>query len=404
MDEPMQRAITDPLVTYAEATVTPQAGVPPPPPRGRRMPAIDWMRGLMVIFMLIDHASSVFNQGHLNNDSAASYTPGMPLPPLQFLSRWIAYLTGGPATFFLTAGAAIAFYIEKNRSKGAWAIDRFLLTRGAFLAILDPTLITWLWGGPPPRFLQVLFALGVSMMSLTLLRRLSSRWLVGMAAAIAIFGEAVALTFWSGKAWNAPLPLALTLGVAYSHGWMILYPLLPWLSMMALGLVCGRKLIEFRQSGRSPERFFVGWGLGLLAVLVAVRGLNGYGNMLLYRSDNSLIQWVHVSKYPPSLSYIAMCLGLAALCFAALWHIQQRLKGEPWRGNPLLVFGRTPLFFYLIHWPILIAFDKIIGPGQKGGLGMAYGVSLLAVALLYPLCLAYDRYKSKRTYAWLSYL
>jgi len=135
-----------------------------------------------------------------------------------------------------------------------------------------------------------------------------------------------------------------------------------------------------------------------------VRGFNGYGNMLLYRSDGSLIQWLHVSKYPPSLSYITMCLGLAALCFATLWQIQGRLKGEPWRGNPLLVFGRTPLFFYLLHWPILLGFSHLTGLGRKAGLGVAYLVAAAALVILYGLCLAYDRYKSKRTYAWLSYI
>jgi uncharacterized membrane protein len=404
MNEPMQRAATDPPLPYLEAAVTPRVEAPPPRPRGARMPAIDWLRGLMVIFMLIDHASSIFNTGYLNTDSAASYKPGMALPPLQFLSRWIPYLVGGAAVFFLTAGAALAFYIQKHRREGEWGIDRFLLTRGAFLVILDPTLITWLWGGPPPRFLQALFALGASMMALTLLRRLSNRWLLAMSAVIAVFGEAVALSFWSGKAWNAPPLLALTLGVAYTHGWMILYPVLPWLVMMILGLVCGRKLIELRESGRSPERFFAGWGLAMLAAFVAVRGLNGYGNMLLYRSDGSLIQWLHVSKYPPSLSYITMCLALAALSFAVLWRLQSRLKGEPWRGNPLLVFGRTPLFFYLAHWPILVAFSNLTGLGQKSGLGTAYAVSMVALVILYGLCMAYDRYKSKRTYAWLSYI
>lgn len=386
-----------------KATAVPPAEAQGVRIRGGRLPAVDWMRGLMMVFMLVSHSSSLWNAGHLSIDSAGIYKPGMEIPVDQFLNRLASYLTGGPATFLLTGGAAIAFYIAKNLPKGERAIDRFLLTRGALLAVLDPTLITWYWEGPPPRFLQVLFATGCSMMALTLLRRLSSRWLLAISLSIMVFGEAVALLFWSGKAWNAPLPLALLLGVTYSKGWLVLYPVLPWLAVMTVGFVCGRKLSELRESGRPPERLFLAWGLALLAAFLLIRGLNGYGNMLLYREDLSWIQWLHVSKYPPSLAYMLMSLGMAALCFTMLLYHQRSLKGEPWRTNPLLVFGRTPFFFYLVHWPVLIALGKI-GGVEKGGLREACLIALLGLIILYPLCFLYGRYKSKTTAAWVSYL
>ena len=104
--------------------------------------------------------------------------------------------------------------------------------------------------------------------------------------------------------------------------------------------------------------------------------------MLLVREDGSLVQWLHVSKYPPSLSYIALELGLMCLCLAALFQLSAR--GEARHHGVFLVLGQTPMFFYLLHFPMLVLASKALGVEHKLGLGATYLGAALVVAALYP--------------------
>ena len=135
-----------------------------------------------------------------------------------------------------------------------------------------------------------------------------------------------------------------------------------------------------------------------------MRGVNGYGNLGLLREGGSLVQWLHVSKYPPSLSFVALELGLMALALAALLALERRLDAPPNPRNPFLVLGRTALFFYLLHFPLLAVGAVATGLLAAGGLVHTYVAAAVVCIGMYPACLAYGRYKAAHPHGWAQFV
>jgi uncharacterized membrane protein len=168
---------------------------------------------------------------------------------------------------------------------------------------------------------------------------------------------------------------------------LVVYPILPWLAMMLLGWALGRHLA----AGGRPERLLLWSGLGALALFALLRGLAGYGDMLLHREDHSLVQWLHVSKYPPSLTFTALELGLMAIGLSLLMRVERAIRRPPaWT----LVLGQTALFFYLLHIPLLEWGSASFGLKHRGGLLETYLGAAAALAILFPLCVWYRRFKA----------
>lgn len=391
----------------------------------QRVAAIDRMRGLVMVFMTIDHADFLFNRDHQFHDSARFYG-GDPFPALDFLTRWLTHLCA--PTFVFLAGVAIAFSVASQRGRGVpeGAVDRHLVARGLFIALLDPLVVSTI--GLMSFFqgrvitLQVLYAIGVSMAAMALLRRLPP-WLVALGSVGLLVLTEVVFTamlpgFRTGEAAPAWLSATITFG-AHPIGpvrVMFLYPLLPWLAIMALGLVVGGMVVR-----ASPERLarglFAG-GLAALLAFAALRWANGFGNAGLLRTDGSLLQWLHVSKYPPSFTYVLLELGIMAVILSGMVWWEQRTQRAPGRAAPLVVFGRTALFFYVLHLPLLQAMQwgtwrvleasatpPAVAPGTAPfELGSTYIVTAAALLILYPLCIVYDRYKRAHPDGWTRYL
>ena len=173
--------------------------------------------------------------------------------------------------------------------------------------------------------------------------------------------------------------------------------MLGWLAMMMLGWAFGAHLLALRRRGLpastvAPRCAAV--GVGSLLLFALARGANGYGNMALLRDDGSLIQWLHVCKYPPSLAFSALEPGVMAMLLAAFLVLQSRLAGPPRARNPFLVLGRAALFFYLLHFLLLGVGATALGLAGRGGLLHTYVAALLVVVALYPACLWYGRYKA----------
>src|SRR5262249_49701742 len=173
----------------------------------------------------------------------------------------------------------------------------------------------------------------------------------------------------------------------------------------------GREVLASgRCSGRGPgppppagvARSLLRAGLASLAVFAVVRGLDGYGNMGLGRDDGSLVQWLHVSKYPPSLSYTTLELGLMALCLGAFFALQRR--EQPAAMRPLLVLGQTALFFYLPHGHVLELASWSLGRSHQAGLAATYLAAAATVVGLYPLCVWYRGYKAAHPTGWARYI
>jgi uncharacterized membrane protein len=368
--------------------------------------ALDWMRGIVMVLMAIDHASAAFNKGRLFTDSAFFYQPGMSLPALQFFNRWITHICA--PTFLFLAGTSLALSLERRERTGESnsSIDRFLLTRGLLIAALDPILISRFWGYGSITF-QVLYAIGISLILMIPLRRVKTAWLLGISIGFIFVSELV-----TGVLFNLNNDQPTVIGVLMVHGGLlprltVSYPVFPWLAVMMLGFVFGKALLRIRDSGSTrwaPEKILLVSGAVSLLVFGIVRGLNAYGNMSLLRDDGSLIQWLHVSKYPPSLSFLTLELGVMGVILSLLFKLQGKPGGarRPW--NPILVFGQTAFLFYVLHIVILEMAARALNLHEKMGLGTAYIATIAVLILLYPCCLWYRRYKAEHPGGWARYI
>lgn len=374
---------------------------PAPVPKTRRIAAIDWMRGFVMLLMILDHASMSFDRDHLDHDSALyADAMTMALPAGEFFTRWMTHICA--PTFVFLAGTALALSIERRVACGesAWSIDRNILLRGVIIALLDPTIISLGLGHVS---LSVLTAIGVSMMAMTVLRRLPTWGLVAFGVGWFMLGEWVTGLVWSPPG-SASIPASLAFATSGDGDFSIKYPVVPWLAMMALGWVFGRHMTE-HASGKTqvtPGRVMLVAGLASLAVFAVVRGLNGYGNMFLLRADDSWQQWLHVSKYPPSLTYASLELGLMAVVLALM------LKLEPVLGvrenGLLLVLGQTAMFYYLVHRFVFDATAHYGGLHGAGTISTTYAVGIGMIIVLYPLCRWYRSFKSAHPGSFLRYL
>jgi len=179
---------------------------------------------------------------------------------------------------------------------------------------------------------------------------------------------------------------------------------IPWLAISILGWVFGRHLIRYAAGLSMISGRNVLWACGVVSLIVfaVVRGINGYGNMFLLRSDNFWLQWLHVSKYPPSLTYYSLELGILFLFLAFLRTLELRIGVR--ENGPFYVFGQTAMFFYIAH---RLAFEvpaTWFGLRDCDGLAATYGISAVMLVLLYPACRWYRRVKAAHPRAILKYL
>lgn len=364
----------------------------------KRIRAIDWLRGLVMVLMTIDHAGDVFDAHHLRGDSAHGWVPGSPLPPGEFLTRWITHLCA-PA-FVLLAGASLALSSEKRRGEAGQTA--FIVKRGLLIAALDPT---WMSLGFAHHIVifQVLYAIGMSLVCMAFLRRLSSRALLAGAVAIQLFGELSTRVHFGVHLLDA-IWMFLFVGGPPFRPAIVAYPLVPWLSIMMAGWVLGRWLLERRardRAVRAQELALV--GVALLAVFALVRGLDGYGNWGLHRDSFAALQWLHVAKYPPSLSYTTLELGLTFLLLALFAQLDD---GEPRPLlEPLALFGSTAFFYYVLHIHLLHLAGLVLHLDRTShGLAKTYLSAAAVIVALYPLCVRYRRYKAAHPDGWTRYL
>jgi uncharacterized membrane protein YcfT len=170
---------------------------------------------------------------------------------------------------------------------------------------------------------------------------------------------------------------------------------------MCLGWVLGRRLLAWRAEGkdeaREASRVLALGGVLALGAFVVLRAGNGYGNMQLLRDDHSLVQWLHVSKYPPSLTFVTLELGIAAIALALLMRLGAR---TPRVLEPLRLIGQTALFFYLLHAHLMMLFAVLTGLKHTLGVLSAYAGAIGVVVVLYPACAWYRGYKARNPDGW----
>ena len=361
-----------------------------------RLPALDWMRGLVMVLMAIDHSSDAFNAGRLFTDAARMWHPGAPLPAAQFLTRWITHICA--PTFLFLAGTSLAFTVSRQRASGDQpaAIDRYIFVRGVVIAAFELWVSFFVMAHGRYVF-QVLYGIGSAYVLMVPLRRLPDR----AAPFVALFLIATSELMVSLATRNGmPMPLLpMLLLTGGSYGRLIIaYPTLHWLALLLLGWSWGRRLVTTPSARATATRDLARAGIAALVLFAVLRGVDGYGNMRLFRDSLAPLQWLHVSKYPPSITYDALELGLMALILSAMFRLAAHRIPNP--NGLFMVLGQTPMFFYLLHFPLLIQTARLLGIESKRGLGTSYLGAAAVVAVLYPVCRWYRGYKAAHRTGW----
>ncbi len=376
-----------------------------------------------MVLMAVDHASDVFNNEIVAQDAAAWGALGADLTPYggpwPFMTRWITHLCA--PTFLFLAGTALALSVERRVARGAsaWSIDRHLIARGLVLILLE----LWMAVGFQTIAQQVLFAIGGSLLCMVFLRRLPSWALLTLGLGWMVLGErCVELLGVTGQlGWETvlmvpgfkPLTSEPRLWGFFMPWFVGPYPLLPWLAILLVGWVFGRWLLAAGEGAeRRTARLLLSWAAVGLAVFVLQRSLDGpdgfYGNYSLARTDDTWLRWLQVSKYPASLAFSALELGLMALLLAGFFLWQGR-GAPPGRRQALLVFGQCALFFYVLHMHVMSAFawvvwGKLFGQPAPFGVAGAWLGALGVLIVLYPVCLWFRAQREANPGGWTRWL
>ncbi len=362
---------------------------------GERHLPLDALRGLIMIAMALDHASYFVARVHTRGEFW-----DLPLPhytdALAFLTRFVTHFAA-PGFFFLL-GAGMALFTVARRRLG-WtdgAITRHLLGRGVLLIALQLLVENRAWplglpSGVPDifvRYFGVLYGLGAAMLVIALLARLGGR----IVAALSLLAILATQALLPGPAQDLAVPplLRLLLVAGEDSTVRVYYPLIPWVGVTGLGLLFGHWLA--RDAVQAYRGALVA-GTGALLLFVPLRAAGGYGNLHPAQGP-SWIDFLNVTKYPPSLVFLLLTLGVDLLVLALLAGLSRRNRIACWLW-PLRVFGRVPLFFYLAHLFLFGALGLVLAGDGTSLLGM-YPFWIAGLVGLLPLCWAYHRFKQRQ--------
>ena len=379
------------------------------PPPSQRLLSIDALRGLVILFMLLDHVRETF---FLHRQVADPMNIEITDPAL-FFSRTLAHLCA--PVFVLLTGLSAYLYGEKYQ--GTRDVSAFLFKRGLFLVVLEFTLVNFAWTfqfPPTVIYMQVIWAIGVSMIALAALVWLPRPLLLLLGIAI-IAGHNLldTLHFPVGSAMHVPW------AILHDRGWIEFsdslrlrtsYPVLPWIGVIALGYCMGPWFAR-SACAATRQRYLLLAGAGALLGFVALRLLNGYGEAPWTNYSNAtqtLMSFFNITKYPPSLLFITLTLGLGLLLLRGF----ERARQAPWIRT-LAVFGAAPMFFYLLHLYVLkvlyLASVGLFGLNQGSyfgfdGIGAVWLTAVLLAAALYLPVRWFAGLKTRRRdITWLKY-
>jgi uncharacterized membrane protein len=356
-----------------------------------RLPPLDALRGLIMVLMALDHANHFIAQQH----SSGEYWGGrFPIyhDALAFLTRLVTHLCA-PGFFFLM-GVGMVLFAQSRRKQGwsEWAIVRHFLIRGGLVIALQLLVVNRAWelsagGWGLELYIGVLFALGGTMILGSLLLWLKLKVLLGLTAVLVLGTE---LLIPDLHLWNQvfqPLSRLLLVPGGNLELW-VNYPVLPWLELVTLGMVFGHWLVD--DSQKAFERALKLGAAFILAFLV-LRYLDGFGN-IRPRGGNTWIDFLNVVKYPPSITFNLLTMGVNLIIVALFARASKRLQQY---FQPLVVFGQVPLFFYLTHLFLYAGLGLWLTPGGTS-IPKMVPYWLLGLLILFPLCLWYGQLKHRQ--------
>ena len=359
-----------------------------------------------MVLMALDHVRDYVTNQRFPPEDLSRSTAAL------FATRWVTHFCA--PGFSLLAGVGIGLWMRRGRS--AAEASRFLVTRGLWLVLLDVTVsaIGWQFGFRLiPAYALVIWALGWSMVVMAALVHLP-RAVVAVGALVTIVGHNLLDGVPPSPLWH----ILHVPGFAIPGKLFIAYPLVPWVAVMALGYVLAD---VYAWEAPRRRRFLLVAGLLTTAAFVVVRWLNGYGNPFPWSAQRSpaltVASFLNVMKYPPSLDFLLMTLGPILVALALVDGKRSRLTD--W----LSVYGRVPLFYYIVHIYVAHALAIVLILVQGGELRRIlvvtdpasipswYGVPLpgvyvawaIVVALMYLPCRWYADLKARRSDWWLRY-
>ena len=380
-----------------------------------RIESVDVVRGVIMIIMALDHVREFFsNAGFDPTDLARTNVP-------LFFTRWITHFCA-PVFFLLTGTGA---YLSLRKQSQA-QLSRFLLNRGLRLIFLELVVVRCL--GWQFNFdyrltlLIVLWALGWSMIVLSALIYMPVSWVTAFGVVMIAGHNLLDGIQSSNPIWS----ILHSPGMVWSDGQhfvFALYPLIPWVGVTAAGYGLGQ---IFKWTPERRQAFLLRLGLGLTGAFVVFRAINIYGDPFRWSPQKSalftILSFLNTNKYPPSLLYLLMTLGPAMLFLRAVD------GGGPRWLRPALIVGKVPMFYYLLHVPLIHLIAVIVcyarygqahwmfespsieyfpftrPPGWGYSLPVVYLILAFVVAALYPLCKWYAGLRQRSSNPWLSYL
>jgi uncharacterized membrane protein len=396
------------------------------PVQTSRLVSVDILRGLVMVIMALDHTRDFMSELRFAPEDL-THTSGA-----LFFTRFITHYCAPVFAFLAGTGA----FLSVKHGKSIQQVSRFFLTRGLWLVLLELTIIDFAWGFVPWAHAGVIWILGWSMIAMALIVRLPLRWIaalgLGMIATHNLLDRINPASFdrfsWVWIMLHSPGRIPFTTYFTFS----VKYALIPWVGVMATGFAFGSLLLR-----TDRRKWILTLGISATILFFLLRGFNLYGNGIAglpfgyprsagpwsVQSTLSLtvISFFNTLKYPPSLDYLLMTLGPSLILLGLI----DGAKAERGLSRILLVYGRVPLFYYVLHLYLLhvmsifvaLAFHQPIWHGNVNadfaqrpsgyghGLPFVWAVWILAVAILYLPCKWFMEFRSRhRDWAWLSYL
>jgi len=387
-----------------------------------RLQSLDILRGAVMVVMAIDHTRDWFHYGSFHFAPEDLSMTSVPI----FLTRWITHFCAPVFIFFAGSSAYLS-----GRRKTPRDASRLLLTRGLWLIVVELTLINIAETGNLSyefTILQVMWAIGWSMIALSFLMYVPWRLLLALSLAVIaghntldhVTAEQFGRLSWL---WDVLHVGQVPLQLSGAHTAIVIYPLIPWIFVMAAGYAFGR---VFDLEPQKRRALLIRLGVALTAGFVIVRFTNIYGDpshwAVQSRFAFTVLSFLNATKYPPSLLYLLMTLGPA---IAVLGLLDGVTVGN---AHPLLVFGRVPFFYYVLHWYVLHAIAFVVALGRYGHaeflfglppslpvstgyppdygfrLAVVYLIWFAVIAITYPLCRWFAGVKSRNRSVVLSYL
>ena len=382
-----------------------------------RIESIDILRGIVMVIMALDHVRDYFHHdalmGHDPLDLSTTW-------PVLFVTRWITHFCA-PVFVFLS-GTSVFLYSQRGRTKKQVAF--FLFTRGLWLMLAEIFVVNVLWefNFGSFMFLQVIWAIGISMAVLSVLQFLPYRILLviglvlvcghNLLDSIKVEQPAVASIGWS------ILHVLHFYQVTPHFALFIAYPFIPWLGLMILGYCLGKLYAKGKDAARRRKFLFI-TGTIAVSLFVAIRFINFYGDMHQWSTQTTglftFFDFLETTKYPPSLLYILMTIGPALIILSFIENV------STWFTRHIMVYGKVPFFYYLLHIFLIhsIALILSLASGRGSGnvafveiqpeagypLWVVYVIWISVVIILYFPCKWYSGYKASHPgNKWLSYL